>query len=58
MKFAKIVFLRDRSGTIEVTLDTDAIAKQLALKAFHNKSGKTRYMHGAIVGKSSAVRVG
>jgi hypothetical protein len=45
-----------RSGTIEVTLDLDSIARQLAQKAFFSKGKKSRSMGGAIVGKAHSVQ--
>lgn len=46
---------QQRTGTIEVTIDVDGIARQLARRAFFNKSKRSGYMAGAIVGKAHSV---
>ena len=40
-----------REGFIEVTIDVDSVARQLATKAFFSKGRKSRVMGGAITGK-------
>lgn len=38
------------TGSIEVTIDLEQIAAELARKAFYNKSRRSRFMRGAIKG--------
>lgn len=44
-----------RAGVIEVEIDLDSIAKQLAQRAFFNKGKKSRAMAGAIIGKAHSI---
>ncbi len=44
-------------GVIEITIDLDSVARQLADRAFESKGRKSRYMNGAIVGKAHSVEV-
>jgi hypothetical protein len=34
---------------VELVIDDDAIIDRTATKAYHNKSGSSSYMHGAVV---------
>lgn len=45
----------NRRGVIEVTIDVERIAKQLAHRAFFNKGKQSRAMSGAIVGKAHSI---
>ena len=44
-----------KRGTLEIDIDLEAIARQLATKAFFNKGRRSKAMAGAIIGKAHSV---
>lgn len=44
-----------KRGVLEVEIDLEAIARQLAAKAFFNKGRKSKAMAGAIVAKAHSI---
>lgn len=45
-----------RAGTIELVLDVERIAKQLAQRAFYSKGKKSRAMSGAVLGEAHSIQ--